>query len=307
MKPLLSVFLLLSAACANSPSPVETASLKTQMVSIVPFGLETGRPTINVMINGKGPYSFVFDTGAPGLALMSHLADELNIDSTGVQMVGSPAGGEPVEAKTATIERLSAGGTEITKVDALILNFGGPGLGDGVIGPSMFKGTGRTAIDFKKQKVEFGGGFKSAADANWIAFGESAPILDVTLIIDDIEMPAHIDTGAPHVISVPEKFADKLPLAGPVQTVARARTIDREFEIKGAPIDMIATIGDAKIPLSQVQFFDLPFANIGSGALRNLYLEIDWRNERYTISGIADPVALQPRRVRGTPAETKEQ
>ena len=91
------------------------------------------------------------------------------------------------------------------------------------------------------------------------------------------------------------------PLTGPVRVIARARTIDREFEIKGAPIDVTARVGDATIPLRQLQFFDLPFANIGTGALRGLYLEIDWGRERFALSGSASPVELQPRRVRVMP------
>jgi hypothetical protein len=39
-----------------------------------PFDLASGRPMVMMTVNGKGPYPFVFDTGAPGLLLMQSLS-----------------------------------------------------------------------------------------------------------------------------------------------------------------------------------------------------------------------------------------
>jgi hypothetical protein len=147
--------------------------------------------------------------------------------------------------------------------------------------------------------LEIGGVIETGEDATWIPFGPSAPILDAEVRIGEAVTPAHIDTGAPHVISLPETMAAELPLTSPIEVIGMARTIDREFEIKGASLEGVtAYLGDAEIPLGRVTFFDLPFANIGTAALRGLTLEIDWVNERYAIKGVADPAPMQARRVR---------
>ncbi len=290
MKFYLGVALWLLSACSVADETVAS-------VASVPFELSTGRPVVEMKINGQGPFNVVFDTGAPGITLMKHTAEQLGLEVIDTQLVGSPAGGTPVSAEVVLIDTIDLHGAVVSDRRATVLDFGGPALGDGVIGPAVFEQFGRVALDFTAQKIEVGGNV-THGNADWITFGPSAPILDAQLTIGVEKIPAHIDTGAPHVIAVPNALADKLPLTGPVVTVARARTIDREFEIKGAPIDVEAKLGQATVPLQQIQFHDLPFANIGSGALRGLTIEIDWLNQRFAIRGEATPVALQPRRVR---------
>lgn len=264
---------------------------------MVQFELDTGRPVVQAYVNGQGPYPFVFDTGAPGLIIRKHLSDKLSLEVVDQKKVGSPAGGTPISADIVRVDQVSLGGAQVEAINATVIDFGGPDLGGGIIGPAVFKEFGRLAMDFEKNTIEIGGEIKNQ-NTHWTRFGQSAPLLDMTLVIEGVEIAAHLDTGAPHIISVPKQFADQLPLAGPVKTVAKGRTIDREFEILGAPIDSMAKLGGATIPLTQLQFFDLPFANIGTGALRGLYLEIDWVADRFYLEGEAKPVTLKPKRRR---------
>jgi hypothetical protein len=105
----------------------------------------------------------------------------------------------------------------------------------------------------------------------------------------------HIDTGSPGTLSVPIGLVDQLPLTGPVRQIGKARTVDAEFEIRAAPIDTTVRIGDAEIPLTEVHLAELPGANLGTGGLRGLSLHVDWENERFALTGTADPVAMRPR------------
>ena len=130
----------------------------------------------------------------------------------------------------------------------------------------------------------------------WQPFGESAPLLDVAVRIGDLSIDGHLDTGNPGVLSVPAEYENSLPLSGPVETVGRARTADAEFEIRGAPINVSAKVGDAEIPLRQILFSELPVANLGTAGCRGLVLHIDWENERFGLSGTGEPSA-RPRRV----------
>lgn len=283
---------------SQSSGVAASGQAKPETALRAPFDLASGRPVVMMSVNGKGPYPFVFDTGAPGLLLMKSLADELALESVGVARVNSPAGGEPVEMNVVRIESIDVGGASAHDVRAQVMDFGDGRLGAGVVGPAMFRDYGRVALDFAANQLIIGGDVEGADGARWIAFGPSAPLLDADIVIGEISMPAHIDTGAPHVLSVPHSYADRLPLAGPVTVIGMARTIDREFEIKSAPIAASARLGDAEIPLTDIRFFDIPFANLGSGGLRGLMLEIDWTGERFRLDGVATPVEPPPARVR---------
>lgn len=306
----------LALGCGNPPeggaqeesvAPDETAAAPDADISSVSeayttsFDTATGRPLVMTMVNGKGPFPFIFDTGAPGVMLMQEFAGEQAFEVVGTDMANSPAGGEPVPVDVVNLANISVAGAAAENVRAIVVDMGpqSPSGARGVVGPAVFSEYGRTKFDFTTNMLEIGGAVETGEDASWIAFGPSAPILDAEVRIGEAVIPAHIDTGAPHVISLPETMADELPLTSPVEVIGMARTIDREFEIKGASLEGVsAYLGDAEIPLGRVTFFDLPFANIGTPALRGLTLEIDWANERYAIEGVAEPAQMQARRRR---------
>jgi hypothetical protein len=271
---------------------------------IVPFDLSSGRPVVDVMINGEGPFPFVFDTGATGAMIRSSLVAELGLEITGTGRVGSPAGGEPIAVEYTRLDRASLGGAASEDIRAIIVDFGDPRqmASVGVIGPNIFADYGRVAFDFTENQVEIGGALHHDDSADWQDFSATAPIIEIPLTIGDVTVPVHIDTGNPSILNFPEDRIEDLPLAGPLQVMGEARTIDRVMEIRGAPIAETARVGDAEIPLRSVTSFPLPFANMGSGALRDLYLEIDWTQERFAISGTAQPADPRRRVVRQAPA-----
>ena len=254
----------------------------------VPMDISSGRPIVDVTINGQGPFQFVVDTGAPrGGMISATIVDALQLDPIGQSEIGSPLGGEPVAVDVYQIDTLSIGRAESHDFTLNSLPGGvSSQLRAGVIGPALFD-DGLVTFDFQNNVLRIGG--EAPGNVTWIDFGATAPILDGIVSMKGVDMPAHIDTGAPHVVALPEAYAETLPLDGPVSVVGRARTIDKEFEIKGAQMNAIATIGDATIPIRAVTFAPLPFVNLGTGALRGLVLTIDWPNERYAIVGEAAP------------------
>lgn len=307
LKQAISVTVCASALMASCTSIVaqktNTADLQTSMPSeaiLAHYDVQMGKQIVQLHINGQGPFAFIFDTGAGGMMISNHTKNELGLVVTGKDMVGSPADGTPFEVEIVNIPSLTLAGLKAENTSSTVIDFGPKNIA-GVIGPTVFRDYGRLAIDFTTQNIEIGGPLRADKNTHWIPFGESAPLLDVNLKIGTADIAAHIDTGAPQTIAIPGKYADQLPLTGPITVIGTARTIDREFEIRAAPLKTEVTIGDATIPLESVQFFDLPFANIGLGALHGLYLEIDWGNERFALSGQAKPKSFGRRRVARKP------
>lgn len=298
MKPLISslaAFALLGA-CATPAAPATDAVT-------VPMDLSSGRPIVSAMINGQGPFNLIMDTGMPRGGLLSRaVVETLGIEPSGKKRIGSPLGGEPVEADVYTIDRLTLGEAESTNfsVSSILDDPLAGATGDGVIGPSLFDG-GPVQFDFAASTLTFNAPLPE--DVTWIPLGESAPLLDAVIQLRGIDMPAHIDTGAQHTMSFPESYAETLPLDGPVQVVGRGRTIDMEFEIRGAPLNDTATLGNATIPVSLITFGPLPVVNLGTNGLRGTVLTIDWPNSRFALTGTATPAAMQVRRVQAPPED----
>jgi hypothetical protein len=176
----------------------------------------------------------------------------------------------------------------VEELEAVVLDMDGHGLGRGVVGPTLFREHGALTLDFERNTIALGEKLAGGVET-WLPFGASAPLLDAPVRIADLVIDGHLDTGSPGVLSIPSGFQERLPLAGPVRTLGRGRTVDAEFEIRGAPIDGSAWIGDAEIPLDQIVFSEIPVANLGTAGLRGLVLHVDWENERFALTGKADP------------------
>lgn len=257
--------------------------------------MNQGRPIVQLMVNGKGPYPFILDTGASGLIVSKQLVDELGLQVIGTEKSRSPIGEEDVDVDVVTVDSISLAGKQREGMKALIIDL--PLDEMGVIGPAVFADEGRFQIDFAKGEVEIGGAASSAEDIRWIPFGESDPLLDVPIDIGGVEIVAHLDTGSPNALAVPQQWADQLPLLGPVQVVGKARTFDREFEIRAAPTDAIARFGNAEVPLRDIMFFDVDIANLGSRAMGGLTLEYDFAGQRFSVRGKGQLPTGGPQRV----------
>jgi len=294
--PLLTKTHIIAALAFVSCFPALAAEPDTYTTAI---DLNSPRPIVELSINGEGPFPFVFDTGADELFIQKSLVDKLALEKTGTGRIGSPLG-EGFDADLVTIDQLSVGGATLHSVEAFVNTLPPQALGGevwGVIGPYAFKDYGRVSFDFKNKQLEIGGAVTESDKSTWIEFGKDAPLLDAELSIGGQSIPVHIDTGMPGTVTVPAKYATHIPLQSEIRTLGMARTVDREIEIKGAKVDLTLSLGDAKIPLTNMTFFeDIPLGNLGMGALHNLTLEIDWEGQRYRLSGIAKPKEMRKRR-----------
>lgn len=262
------------------------------------FDDSSGRPVIDITINGQGPFPFVFDTGAGGVTVRPELAEQLGLTVTGQGEIGSPIGDGGIAVDLTRIDAITAGGAEISDVDAMIVGFGAPGqvAAMGVIGPAAFSEYGRVAYYFGDNRIEIGGTVLSGPDSAWLPIAAGSFLLNIPVAFNDTEINLHIDTGNPGIVSFPLADADNLPLNAAPEVIGQARTIDREFDIYAAPITINLNLSDAIIPLTQAMLMPAPFGNVGNGALEGTTLEIDWNSQQFLITGTATPRPLRRRR-----------
>src|SRR5438270_10809452 len=98
-----AVLVLLAAL----PAPAGEPKAKDTKPVEVPFDLlKTRHMTLDVKVNGKGPYRVIFDTGAPMTVLNNALAKE-----AGIPVKKALIGSLPTEVKT-----LEVGGLKVEKL-----------------------------------------------------------------------------------------------------------------------------------------------------------------------------------------------
>lgn len=101
--------LLIACRCPAVPPPAETAASKPGSVYRVPYRLaDTKHLLVRARLNGKGPYNFIVDTGAPALFVSAEIADKIGVkpaaDGWGVFDRLEVEGGAVVEKVHARIE-----------------------------------------------------------------------------------------------------------------------------------------------------------------------------------------------------------
>jgi len=82
----------------------------------------TSLVVVPVMINNRGPYKFLLDTGANKTVLSATVADKLGIPKGRIEMLLSPGGNVPVNART--LNTLEVGAARLENVEIAVGKLG---------------------------------------------------------------------------------------------------------------------------------------------------------------------------------------
>ena len=107
------------------------------------------RVTAPVMLNGKGPFEFVVDTGANRTVVSTELATELGLPPSGTAEVHGIAGIE--SSPMALLDRLAVGRIETLRLKTPLLARSRLGA-DGLLGVDILRNR-RLAIDFRRNTI----------------------------------------------------------------------------------------------------------------------------------------------------------
>lgn len=156
-----------------------------------------GRIAAPVMVNGKGPYRFILDTGASQSVITKRLADELGLILTPESRVMLHGVTGSLAVPAVRLDTLQTG--DLIQKDLRVAVLGSVmGGGDGILGVQGFEGL-RVAVDFKNDRITITRSKNQRArlhegviKAN-LRFGG---LLVVDGYVGRIKVKAVIDTGA---------------------------------------------------------------------------------------------------------------
>jgi hypothetical protein len=212
----------------------------------------------------------------------------------GRALVGSPNGGTPVEVDVVSIDGLEIGGLRLVPgyrtLDALIIDDARlpPGTAM-VIGNNQFPGQ---LIELDFPAARFRVSQESAEDTKAWAPLNDRGMVETRLRIGGDSVPAHIDTGNPGVLDLPETLATRLPLTN-AREGTRITFVDGSVKTTEAEMQADALLGDLPVRLDGTfRFAPIPFANLGGNGLKGALLRIDMQGKRWLLryAGAAVPV-----------------
>jgi len=238
-------------------------------------------PFLQVLVDGKGPYTFGIDTGTGAQALVSPaLVEKLGLETKGAVQAGDPSGRNPRQLPLVQLRTLSVAGLELRGVTAAVYQPSqAEGPCDGILGFPLFKEWLLT-LDYPASRLTLATGHLApAADGSVVAFRmpDDVPVID--LVIGQEKLPAIIDTRGAG-LAIPASSAGKMRFLGDPVVIGRGRTISGEIEIRGAQLAEDVQLGSVRIRQPFVALHpSFPVGNVGGTVLRQLVVTFDQRSK----------------------------
>lgn len=170
------------------------ATATTDVVAIPPD--RHARPTVPVLLNTKGPFRFLIDTGSERTILARSLVQNLGLTPSGQRTLMGVAGSLRVDV--VPVDTIALGRHEFYGIDAPVLD--GFDIGaEGIVGLDSLQGQ-RVLIDFKSNRMAVGDA-KSLGGNNGFeivvhARRRSGQLIMTNALVDGVRTDVVLDTGA---------------------------------------------------------------------------------------------------------------
>lgn len=220
----IAVFLLTKAITEPPPKPFSYTRLSQPVVK-VPLRLVRGRPVVEVMLNERGPYRLMLDTGCSHTVhICACLVKELGLSETDTKVTANHAGGTTREYSVVRVDSLRVGQAEFLRFEALVDPIGHrlstkDTRVDGMIGNSCFRELLLT-LDFPNRQLILQKGALPKPDGRDVlelSPGNRTP--EIVATIGQTELKFAIDSGFNGAVTLPEAIAKTSSFyATPVET-----------------------------------------------------------------------------------------
>jgi hypothetical protein len=299
------------------PSPKEL-KLGADSVS-VPMERFDGWAIVEALIDGKGPYRFLIDTGAPGLLVDSRLKQEMGLSAhpdfggMGAQVQVAGPGGQGRPAGMHFVKSLKIGNSELLGLTVIATELPFPSDIAGVIGMGVFKDCLLT-LDYPTSKVTLTRGELPPANGHDILDftqprqARSIPVIAVEMCGEPTEFA--LDSGMGGWVAFTEEMAQRCTYAyGPVDGPKR-RMVDREIDTRVARLNGRMKFGAYTVekPYGVVSSDADRHTVIGSRILQNFAVTLDQKNSRVRFAREdTSPIVPPPYRLAGFRLQRQEE
>ncbi|MGA3049059.1 MAG: aspartyl protease family protein [Terracidiphilus sp.] len=275
-----AVALLVVSATQTLPAQ-DSASLTAQeALHTTRMDVVHDKPYVTAMVNGRGPFRFVVDTGTGGQALVTpELADALGLQAVGQAHLNDPSGLGGKSAPMVLIESLNVAGVEFRGVRAVRHAVNGEdGVCDGLLGFTLFRDYLLT-LDYPNRRMTLGtGALTSDGERSVLPFRMPDGVPIVPLQIGKLRIDALVDSGGDG-LSLPEGLASRLKFAVDPVAFAAGQSFSTRFQIKAAKLAGDVRLGAYAFEEPFVEIHAaFPLADFGACPMQNFALTFDQKN-----------------------------
>lgn len=246
----------------------------------VPLQIVHGKPYVMVMVNGKGPFRFVVDTGTGGDALVTpELAGELGLPAVGEVRLTDPSGQGSQRSPVVLVQSLLVAGVEFTGVRA-ILHALPPEDAEcqGLLGFTLFRHYLLTLDYPAKQMTLAMGSLVPDGGFNVLPMRVENGVPVFTLQLNGVEVDAEIDSGGIG-LSLPESVAARMHFDVEPEIFANSESITARFQIKAGVLGSDVSAGRYSFLHPFVEINPVfPLANFGACPMQNFAITFDQAN-----------------------------
>jgi predicted aspartyl protease len=274
--------IVITAGFITAALAAQTASKTASQIAPLstPMELTHDKPFVTVMVNGKGPFRFVIDTGTGAEAFVTgELADQLGLPVTGYVHLSdaSKQGGQRVPL--VTIQSLEVAGVVFRDVKAARHALSdADGNCDGLLGFELFRDYLLT-LDYPNRRMTLSSGsLEPDGERSVLPFRMPDGIPIIPLRIGSVQIDAQIDSGGTG-LSLPEKIASRLDFDNAPSLFGIGQSLSSRFELKAARLTSDLRLGNYTFLRPFVEINPaFPLANFGSSAMQNFTFTFDQKD-----------------------------
>lgn len=246
-----------------------------------------GKPYVMVMVNERGPFRFIVDTGTGGQAVVTpEFAEELELYEEGEAHLNDPTGQGGQKAPLVAIDSLSFAGVEFEDVKAVVHKLpNADGQCVGMLGFPLFRDTLLT-LDYPNRRLTMGRGeLEQDGERTVFPFRMPDGVPVIALTVGDLRVDAQIDSGGAG-LSLPEQIAARLKYSEQPQLFAKGQSLSTRFDIRAGKLVPDVRLGDFTLDQPWVEInAAFPLANFGAAALQYFTVTFDQRNQLLRFAG----------------------
>jgi hypothetical protein len=262
-----------------------------------------GKPYVMVMVNGRGPFRFIIDTGTGGDAIVTtELASQLDLPVAGEARLNDPTGKGGQSAPIRRIDSLQVAGVDFYAIKAVEHALpSGDGDCQGMLGFTLFRDFLFT-LDYVNGRLTLADGeLEPDGERAVLPFRMPDGVPVVRLIIAGREVDAQIDSGGAG-LSLPERLTGSLKFDEGPAIFAKGQSLSTRFVVKAGKLATDVRFGEFTLAGPWVEINPaFPMANFGSCPMQhfiisfdqqNLLMRFDGPNKRITLGVTPTPLRL---------------
>jgi len=277
-------------ACPPSPAGGISIEDRTDSVSL-PFRFLNNHAYVDVMVEGRGPFNFLVDTGGRTL-VAPHLVRALSLQTLGTAAM-SGAGEQTKDSGFVKLHELALGGVHMRDQIAIAVDIYSPSVEgvsvDGMLGFELFRRFAVT-IDHGRRRIVFTrpAAFQALSGATAVPFTFYDHLPYVQGRVDDLLARFTIDSGSRSDIDITTPFVARHGLG---QRFRRSIEAVTGWGMGGPSRSTVVrlpqlAVGDVTVPdtianLSRASggFFTDPHidGNVGTGFLKRFVVQFDYQ------------------------------